>query len=381
MALKEIYLDNSATTRPSLAVVDKMSKVSRENFGNPSSLHAKGFEAEKIILKSKESISGFLGCDPEELYFTSGGTEANNLAILGSVNAKRRLGNKIVTTAVEHDSVIAPCKELEKLGFEVIYLKPDSSGCINIKKFADVIDSKTILVSVMMINNETGFSLPVKKIKEVININNSPALYHIDAVQAFGKIPVKVRPLGADLISITAHKIHGPKCIGALFCSKNIKINPIIFGGEQQKRLRPGTLSPPLIAGFSTAAEESINLQDESAKKVENLRQRCIELLLKIPQVKINNIHSSFPYIINLSVSNIKSETMMHYLSSNGIYVSSGSACSHGKKSHVLKAMNLSDDIIDSAIRVSFSRYNTIEDVEKLVFTLKSGISDLCTKF
>jgi cysteine desulfurase len=375
--LKEIYFDNSATTKPSQNVADKIQETLLEYYGNSSSLHAKGFEAETVVARAKKSIAELLGSDPEEIYFTAGGTEANNLAIFGAAQARKRLGNKIVTTAIEHDSVLSPCRELEKQGFNVVYLKPDFAGCVKVEQFLNAIDNKTILVSQMMVNNEIGCRLPIETVREIIEKKHAPALYHIDAVQAFSKMPVKIAALNADLITITAHKMHGPKGIGALFCSKNARILPILFGGEQQSKIRPGTLATALIVGFGAAVEEA-KFAPEMLKKMEKLWEKCRELLLKIESVKINEVAHPFPYILNVSILGIRSETMLHYLSSNGIYVSSGSACSNGKKSHVLKAMGLSKERIGSAIRISFSKYNTLKEVEYLASAIKSGIDTLC---
>jgi cysteine desulfurase len=375
--LKEIYFDNSATTKPSQNVADKIQETLLKYHGNPSSLHAKGFEAETVIMCAKRHIAELFGCEPGEIYFTSGGTEANNLAIFGAAHARKRLGNKIVTTAMEHDSVLSPCRELERQGFRVTYLEPDSKGCIKIEQFLNAIDKETILVSQMMVNNEIGCRLPTEAVRAIIEKKHAPALYHIDAVQAFSKIPVKISALNADLITITAHKMHGPKGIGALFCSRNTRILPILFGGEQQNKLRPGTLATALIAGFGAAAEEA-KFAPEMLKKIEKLWKRCRELLLNIDDAKINEVSYHFPYILNVSILGIRSETMLHYLSSNGIYISSGSACSNGKKSHVLEAMGLSKDRIESAIRISFSKYNTLKEVEYFVSKVKSGIRKLC---
>jgi len=378
MRLKEIYLDNSASTKCSEEVIQEICKVLKENYGNPSSLHRKGFESKKIIDNTLNNISEFLNCKEEEIYFTSGGTEANNLAIFGAVNLKKRSGNKIITTSIEHDSVLNSCKELEKQGFKVIYLKCDSKGNFNIKEIYNLIDKDTILISMMLVNNELGNILPVDLIKNIIKEKESPALFHVDACQAFGKILIDNYKIDADLMTFTAHKIHGPKGIGALFCKKNVKIKPIFYGGEQQRRIRPGTEALSLIAGFDKALKEIKNNYQENFKKVKILYNYLKEKLKEIKEVKINEIENSSYYILNFSVLNIKSEVLMNFLNENNIFVSSGSACKKNKKSHVLKALNLNENYINSAIRISFCKDNTLEEINEFIKTLKLAIKKLC---
>lgn len=347
-----------------------------EIYGNPSSLHEKGYLAQKEIEKAKQKIARVLNVNDEsQIYFTSGGTEANNLAIFGSVNALKKRGNKIITTAIEHSSVYSVFKLLEKEGFNVVYLKPDIYGKIKEQQIFDAIDRNTILVSIMMANNELGAILPVKKIKEMLRRKNSFALLHVDAVQSFGKIPVNIKEINPDLLTISAHKIHGPKGVGALYKSKKVRIVPRIVGGEQQDKVRPGTESVPLIAAFGVSAEE-INIEKNylHAKK---LKEYLIESLAFINGVEINSGFDSLAYIVNFSLKGIKAETMINYLSSRGIYVSGGSACSKGKKSRVLKNVGLSDDRITSALRVSFSKENTLEDISELYKAIKEGMSTL----
>ncbi len=374
--MREVYLDNSSTTKVCDRAVQKMMDMMTKNYGNPSSLHTKGFEAEKSINNVKKILADFIGCKNSEIYFTSGGTESNNIAILGTVNSKKRNGNKIVTTAVEHASVLETMRFLEKQGFEVEYIKPNVEGKILLEQFENAIDDNTILVSCMMVNNETGNIYPVEKLKDIIEFKKSRALLHIDAVQAFCKIPIKVNKIKADLISFSAHKIHGPKGIGGLFISDNVRVSPLFFGGGQEKGMRPGTQSTPLIAGFGEAILDycdSTGVYDKILELNSYLRER----LLGIKYIFINSSDRCLPYILNFSISGIKSETMLHFLSSKGIYVSSGSACSKGKKSYVLNAMEVPINRIDSAIRVSFSRHNTKDDIDYLVSAIKEGMNKI----
>ena len=260
------YLDNSATTKPDKAVADKIYEMLTVNFGNPSSFHKEGLNANLELRAAREKIANALSCESEEIYFTSGGTEANNLAILGAAEAGKRKGKRIVTTAIEHESVLQSVDELEKQGFEVIRLMPDKQGRITEQQVFDAVNSDTILVSMMYVNNEVGSIMPVKSIKKAVKRANAPALIHIDCVQAFGKLEVKPSKLGADLVTVTAHKIHGPKGVGALYLKKGTRILPRVFGGEQEKKLRPGTEAIPLIAGFGVAADLIPDLKKQSEK-------------------------------------------------------------------------------------------------------------------
>lgn len=359
--MKEIYLDNSATTKVCDTACEKALYMMNTNYGNPSSLHSKGLDAENILDEAREIISKKISAEMNEIYFTSGGTEANNLAVIGACKKLKPRGNKIVTTAIEHSSVIESTHEMEKEGFEVIYVAPEKNGKINKQALADVIDKRTILVSIMMVNNETGAQQPIESVKKIIKEKKSPALFHVDAAQAFCKTEINVKKIQCDLMSITAHKVHGPKGIGALFISKNAKIKPILFGGEQQKKIRPGTESSPLIAAFAAAVS-----MDPADNIIEKLRKYCMQKVTTIPDVTLNSPADSIG-VLNFSVLGLKSETLLHFLSEKNIFISSSSACAKGKKSYVLKSMKIEDKVIDSAIRVSFSRYNTTEDIDTLV--------------
>lgn len=370
-----VYLDNSATTKPEKEVADKVYEMLTDKFGNASSFHRAGLDANLEVRAARDKIAKVLSCESDEIFFTSGGTEANNLAIFGAAEANKRKGKRIVTTAIEHESVMQSIDQLEKQGFEVVRLEPDKFGNISEKQIFDAVNSDTILVSVMYINNEVGSILPVKAIKKAVAKANAPALIHIDCVQAFGKTEVKPSKLGADLLSVSAHKIHGPKGIGALYVKKGIRIVPLFFGGEQEKKIRPGTESAPLIAGFGKAAQLIPNLSVQ-AEKIKELNTYAKAQLLSIPKLKINSGENASDYVINIYVpSFMTSQTIVQHLSSTyDIYVSNGSACAKGKKSHVLTAMRLDDKTIEKSIRISFSRNNTKEDVDTLVNALKETV-------
>lgn len=370
-----VYLDNSATTAPCPEAVEAVNFMMTENFGNPSSLHGAGISAMKEIISARESIAKALSCEKDEILFTSGATEANNLAIFGAAYANRRRGNRIVTTAIEHESVMQSIDRLEEEGFEVIRLMPDEFGFISEKELEEAINDKTILVSIMYINNEVGSILPVEKIKKAVTRKNAPALIHIDCVQAFGKIPVRPKKLGADLASVTAHKIHGPKGSGALYIRKGVNISPRTFGGEQEKRIRPGTEASPLIAGFGAAVNALPDLKKQS-EYISGLNTYARERLGEIDGLVFNSADNASPFILNIYIpSFMRSQTVIQELSAKyGIYVSSGSACAKGKRSHVLTAMHLPDERIDKSIRISFCRSNTKEDIDILADALKELI-------
>lgn len=371
----EHYLDNSATTQVYPQVAEKVLQLMTSKYGNPSSLHSKGMEAEEELIKARHIISKSLGAEDNEIYFTSGGTEANNLAVFGAAKALKRRGNKIVTTAVEHSSVYEAMKELQAQGFEVCYIEPDSKGNFTEEQFREEIDENTILVSLMAVNNEIGTILPFDKISKIIKDKKSPALLHCDCVQAYCKIPLKLKKAGIDLGTISAHKIHGPKGAGALFVKQGVRILPQHFGGEQENKIRPGTEPLPLICGFGEAVK--ITDMQKNNEIVKDLNSYARDRLSKISGVTINSPDNALDYIINISVQGIRSETMLHFLEEKEIYVSSGSACAKGKPSHVLQAMKMNRDLADSALRISFSADNTKEDIDTLCNEIEKGLNTL----
>lgn len=374
--IQEIYLDNSATTRVCHAAAEKALYMMTECYGNPSSLHSKGFAAEKEVSAARAVIAEKLSAQPGEIYFTSGGTESDNIAILGAAYAKKRFGNRIVTTSIEHPAVLNTMAQLEKEGFEVIYVQPEADGNIPAEKFADIIDAKTILVSVMAVNNETGAILPLKEIAAIIKRKKAPALFHTDAVQAFCKIPLSPKRLGLDLISVSGHKVHAPKGVGALYVKNGVRILPHSFGGGQEKNLRPGTEGVPLICAFG-AAVKNMAPERENEKRVREVQAYLLERLREMPEVVLNSPENALPYIVNLSAGRVRAETMLHFLAEKGIYVSSGSACGKAKPSHVLEAMALSKMRIDTSIRVSLCAENTKEEIDAFADALKLGLNTL----
>lgn len=368
----EAYFDNSATTAPCCEAVKAVTDAMTVCWGNPSSLHRSGNVAKELLDSSKESIAKTLSCSPEEIIFTSGGTESNNLAVMGAAYQMRRMGRRIVSTAVEHSSIDETLDKLADEGFEVIKLKVDSYGRINERELYAAVNSNTILITMMLVNNEVGTIMPVQAAKRAAMMARSPALIHCDAVQAFGKMPVKPATLGVDLMTVSSHKIHGPKGVGALYIRKGVKIKPRTFGGEQEKKIRPGTEAMPAIAGFAAAARALPDPQRE-LEHIRMLRDYMVEKLTELDDVIINSPSDALPYVTNVSVLGIKSEPMLNFLSERGICVSSGSACSKGKKSHVLMQMGLDRRRLDSPIRISFSRYTTIQEVDALIQGIAEG--------
>lgn len=370
----EIYLDNSATTKVCPEAVNEMVETLTHSWGNPSSLHKKGVEASRVLENARARIARVFSCSPDEVYFTSSGTAANNTAIFGAVYANRRRGNRIVTTSLEHPSVNEAMKRLEEQGFEVIRLRPDNFGRFSLNDLYSVINKNTILVSIMMVNNELGTINPVQNIKTAVMRAGAPALIHVDAVQAFGKIHVKPSKIGADLISVSSHKIHGPKGAGALYIKKGVRIKPYVVGGGQENGVFSGTEAMPNIAGFGAAAAELGDI-DASFEKVRGVRDRFIEKVTRIPGVYINSPSDSLPYIINMSVTGLPSQTVVNSLSERGIYISAGSACKRGHDSEVLKAIGLPSDRTHSAIRISMSRFTTDEEMNETVDAIAAAVS------
>lgn len=356
------YLDNSATT-PLCEQVKSALLSSADNFGNPSSLHILGMNAAEILDKARLNLANILKAKTDEIYFTSGGTEANNLAVFGVAKALKKQKRHFITTLIEHHSVLNCFKELENEGFCVTYLEPDENGVITAQRVKSALREDTALVSVMAVNNEVGSVMNIKEIAQCVH-SNSSAYFHSDCVQALGKIDIANS--GADLISVSGHKIHAPKGIGALYVKKGTKIKPVLLGGGQEKSLRSGTESTLLISALGEAVKALPDINAEY-EKIRILQKEAISGLLKIDSVVINSKPDNLPYIINFSLPGLPSEVMLHALESRQVYISSGSACAKREKSHVLKAMKKSDEIINSAVRVSFSRFTTREDIKALI--------------
>lgn len=369
------YLDNSATTKPCFQAKEKMLFAIDECWGNPSSLHEKGIDAHLLLLSARKTVAKSLGADEKEIVFTSGGTESNNLAVLGAAHAMKRRGNKVITSAVEHPSVLKAFDRLQSEGFTVVKIPTDKSGVIDLEQLEKEIDEKTILVSIMAVNNEVGAIEPFDKIKNIIKRNASPAVFHIDAVQAYGKLPLNAHKLGADLISVSSHKIHGPKGVGALYIKSGTKLTPNALGGSQERDIRPGTEPMVAIAGFFGAVE-ALSVK-KSLDEITCLRDAFVKKLKEIPGVTINSLENALPYIVNISLEGLRSETVLNLLSSMGIFVSSGSACAKGHKSYVLSAMGLSDKQIDSSIRVSLSRFTTEDELDYFILGVKKALDTL----
>ncbi len=375
---QEIYYDNSATTRVRDEVARCMLEMLCQNYGNPSSLHSKGFEAQQRMEAARKQVAASLGCDPSCIYFTSGGTESDVLALLGGSEAMKRSGDHIITTAIEHDAVLSTCKHLEESGWRVTYLKPDKEGNITVEQVLDALEEKTVLVSIMAVNNEVGSILPIGEIAKAVRRKNPMTQIHTDCVQAYGKQPLKAgKNLDVDFLTVSAHKIYGPKGCGALYVKKGAKIKPVLFGGGQEKDLRPGTENLPGICGMGLAAELLCREMKDNEAHVSAIKEKLVEGLKKIPEVCMISGESSTPYILNISVPGIRSEIMLHYLEERGIYLSSGSACAKGGPSHVLSAMGVDRKVGDSALRLSFGRYNTLEEVPAFLEALQSAIGRL----
>lgn len=373
----DIYLDNSATTRVSPAAAARALEVMTEEFGNPSSLHHRGFLAEQALTAARRELAEILGARQDEIFFTSCGSEGNNLAILGGALAARRKGNRVVTSAVEHESVLAPVRYLSENGFDTALLPPANHGSVDPEAVEAAVDEKTVLLSVMLVNSETGAVSDIPAIVQAARRKNPGILIHCDCVQGFGRLPVTPASWGVDLVTVSGHKIHAPKGIAALYVKKGTRLRPLWYGAGQEGGLHPGTENTPGACAFAVAAREMWRRREENMAHFQSLRQNLLENLQKISGVCINSAPNAAPYIVNLSVPGVRSEVMIHYLERQGISVSGGSACSKGSKSHVLTAMGLDPKRIDSAIRVSFCRDNTADEIAQFCRWLEQGGKDL----
>ena len=371
-----IYLDNSATTAVCSSAIERMTTVMTEQYGNPSSLHTLGIHAQREVMRARDEVATLIGAKAEQIVFVSGGTEANNIAVLGGAEAKNRQPHVAVTTAIEHPSVAACFDELERQGWTVNRVLPDSEGSISAEAIERACTPETTLVSVMTVNNETGAQQDIPSIVTRVRRVAPRAIIHTDAVQAAGKIPIRAEKWGIDLFSVSAHKLHGPKGVGALYIRKGVRVLPRILGGGQENGLRSGTEPVPAIAGFGAAAA-AIPSVSEQARHYEVLKARLLQELKLHPDVRFHLPSGGVPYIVNLSLVGFRSETVLHFLAQRGIFVSSGSACSKGKQSVVLSAMGLPADEIDGSLRVSFCRDTTEDEIGALCEALREATQTL----
>ena len=375
----EIYLDNSATTKPYKEVIDKMVYALSTDYANPSSLHRKGVEVEKNIKTIRQSIARTLGAKDKEIYFTSGGTESNNAIIRGVVALNKKRKNHIISTTIEHPSVLNTLKDLEAEGCEVTYLEVDKDGKINIEDFKKAIKATTCLVTIMHVNNEVGSIQPIQEIGKYLKTLNDKIYLHVDAVQSYGKINFRSSKYNIDFMSVSGHKLHGPKGIGFMYVKENNRIKPMLTGGGQEIGIRSGTENTPGIYGLGEAIKIINEDLDSKIEKIKNLRDLLKNQIIEnIEEIKINSPEDSVCHILNISFYGIKGEVLLHYLEQKGVYVSTGSACSSKKKgSHVLNAMGLTPQEIEGTIRFSLSDLNTEEEMKEAVNIVKESVNDL----
>ncbi len=372
-----VYLDNAATTAPQAEVLSEMEKMNTMLYGNPSSLHMMGLHAEQAVDKARESVALAIGAAKDEIYFGSGGTFCNNAAIIGAARARKRMGNRVVISAIEHACVREAAMSLTEEGFEVIEAAPSQEG------FAEVINDKTVLVSCMLVNNETGLILPIAEIAGLIVQKKAPALLHVDAVQALGKTPISVKKLGCDLLTVSSHKIHGPKGCGALYVKKGVRLQPIVHGGGQEKNLISGTHNTPAIVGFGKAVSLSKECFDQRAQKFCKLEQCFLEKARAREYLAVNrDTRPHAPHIINVSFLGYVGENVLHFLESEGIYVSVGAACSNNSgHGSILQKMNAERKNVLGAIRVSFSHQTTTEDIDAFFAAADKAVQILIKKY
>lgn len=369
----EAYLDNSATTRCYKEAAEKMYQIMTEEYGNPSSLHHKGIEAEQVLREAKKILAHNLKVQEKELYFTSGGTESDNLALIGCAYANQRAGKNLITTSIEHPAVLQAMQYLEGQGFRITYLPVDADGIVRLSDLEEALCEDTILVSVMYVNNEVGSVQPIAEIGELLKKREKPILFHVDAVQAYGKYQIHPKKLHIDLVSISSHKIHGPKGMGLLYVGEGVKIRPLLYGGGQQKDLRPGTENVPGIAGLGEAARKIYTNFEEKRECLYGLKEYFIKGIQELEGALVNGKtgRDSAPHIVSVSFEGVRSEVLLHALEDRGIYVSSGSACAsnHPAVSGTLKAMGIKREFLDSTLRFSFSEFTTEEE---LAYCLKA---------
>ena len=368
----EHYLDNSATTKVCPEAVRAACEAMTELYGNPSSTHTKGREAKKLLDQSRKTVSAALGCMPGELVFTSCGSESDNWAILSGAEAMKRKGKHVISSLVEHDAVRKSLDALEAAGFEVTRLRPDGTGAVPPEDVLNALRDDTVLVSLMMVNNETGAVTDIRTVARLLKEAHSQALLHTDAVQAFLKIPFQAKTLGADLITVSGHKIHAPKGIGALYIRSGLRLKPLISGGSQEDGRRAGTEAMPQIAAFAAACAAAAAGQEDNLQRMRKLKALAADRLSEaIPELRI--IQTDAPHILSISMPGWRSEVLMNLLEAREVYVSKSSACKKGGRSHVLEAMGLKSDVIDGALRIGLSRFTTEEDIEALVSGLREA--------
>ena len=369
-----IYLDNSATTKPCIQAVEAMTKAMTEDWGNPSALYNFGIDTARELRSARHQVAAALGAEPDRVFFTSGGTEADNWAVFGTVKRLGKRGKHIITTAMEHHAILNCTKDLEAQGYEVTYLKPDSMGRITVEDLKSALRKDTILVSVMMVNNEVGSVMPISQMAKLTHKLCPDAIFHTDAVQGFLKIPFAAKNLGADLISVSSHKVHGPKGVGALYISPRLKSFPaLLLGGGQEGGYRSGTEGTPAIFGFAAAAEATYKTFREDISREKEMISFLAEKLPSLPGVVINGAHEA-PHILSISIPGVPTQNSINILQDAQICVSAGSACAKGHRSHVLTAMGISPEIIDCTFRVSLCKDTTMDDLSQLVRAIEQDI-------
>ena len=369
-----IYLDNSATTKPCAEAVAAMTAALTENWANPSALYGFGIEAAKLLRTARMQVAAAMGAEPDRVFFTSGGTEADNWALFSTA---RRFGKKkkhIITTAIEHHAILNAMQELERQGFEVTYLQPDGEGRITLAQLKEALRPDTFLVSIMMVNNEAGSVMPIAQMAKLVHKLNPDAVFHTDAVQGFLKVPFQAKSLGADLISVSSHKVHGPKGAGALYISPRLKSFPaMLVGGGQENNFRSGTEGTPAIFGFAAACGVGAATLKADIDREKALLSYAIEKISVMEGIRINGAHEA-PHILSLSVPGVPTQNTLNLLQEDGICISAGSACAKGHRSHVLSAMKLPGEVIDGAFRVSISRETTKEEIDQLLKSLEEKV-------
>lgn len=374
----EVYFDNAATTRVSDAAAKAMMRMLTEDYGNPSSLHAKGFTAEKAVEESRKVIADALKVNKNDVFFTSGGTEGNNMILSGIADAYKRSGKHILVSDIEHASVASAAAHLEEIGWTVDVIAVDDKGYIDPGNLSELVREDTVLVSVMHINNEIGTIQPLESLVKAVKDKNKATLFHVDAVQSFGKYQILPSRLGVDLLTVSAHKIHGPKGSGAIYVSPKVRLTPLVFGGDQQKGVRSGTENVPGIVGFGVAVKEAMAAMADRKDHIQSLRDYCIEQLEdRLTDISYNSdLNHGAYHILNIRVKGVKSEVMLHTLEEKGIYVSTGSACSSNKKHHssILQALGQDSEATDQAIRISFSRANTKEEIDYFIEAMAATV-------